>query len=174
MNVWWTRYGRPHAPQYSVGPGSQVDTLGGFPKTEECLRHSPRPSRRGRRGLWRGAWSQRRESIRSAASPRARPDGLHAGQPSAPRDGGDVEPASIMDNLTRLLASPEHDPKGNVRRICPDVTVDDLFALSGERETWNSPPSSALRSPLLASQHVDQVPAHRLRGQPLRRPQRPC
>jgi hypothetical protein len=58
--------------------------------------------------------------------PRARPAGLHVGQPSAPRDRGDVEPASIIDNLTRLLASPEPDPKGRTfDAFDADVTVDD-------------------------------------------------
>jgi hypothetical protein len=85
-------------------------------------------------GVERGPNAER--SSRSAASPRARPAGLHVGQPSARRDGGDVEPASIIDNLTRPLASPEPDPNGGTfDAFGADVTVDEAFPLNGWRQT---------------------------------------
>jgi hypothetical protein len=116
-------------------PGVRSTPSGGFrrPRGVSDIDHDRRGGGDADCGAERGPNAESPFDL--AASPGARPAGLLS-QPSALRDGGDVEPASIIDKLTRLLASPEPDP--NVETFDAfgaDVTVNDLPPLDGWRQT---------------------------------------
>lgn len=127
VDAGWTRFGSPHAPQYSVGPRGVRSTPSGASEDRGVSQTFTTTITAGEtRTVARSVVPTPRVDSIWQPLPRAHSAGLRVGQPSAPRDVSDVAPAAIVDNLTRLLASREPDPKVRAfDAFDTHVTVDD-------------------------------------------------
>jgi hypothetical protein len=109
--------GGPYAPQDSVGPRAVRATPSGASEDQRVSQTCTTTDMAGRRGLRRGAWSQRPESSRSAASPE-RVQRSPCWVNPAPRVTAvtsNPRPSLTTSRASSLRLSPI--PMGTVRRI---------------------------------------------------------